>query len=84
MQKAQVLGFGVYYWISESPASPSRTCVISFMQLEDLSSEKQQSHSILDLLRTRNIRIVTVMCIILWCVSETYLKLPDKASGSGC
>lgn len=53
-------------------------------ELEDLSSEKQQSHSILDLLRTRNIRIVTVMCIILWCVSETYLKLPDKASGSGC
>ncbi|XP_022280980.1 solute carrier family 22 member 5 isoform X3 [Canis lupus familiaris] len=35
-------------------------------ELEDLSSEKQQSHSILDLLRTRNIRIVTVMCIILW------------------
>ncbi|KAM8940789.1 organic cation/carnitine transporter 2 isoform 3-T5 [Lycaon pictus] len=35
-------------------------------ELEDLSSEKQQSHSILDLLRTRNIRIVTVMSIILW------------------
>ncbi|XP_004420274.1 PREDICTED: solute carrier family 22 member 5 isoform X1 [Ceratotherium simum simum] len=35
-------------------------------ELEDLSAKKQQSHSILDLLRTRNIRIVTVMSIILW------------------
>ncbi|KAF0878607.1 S22A5 protein, partial [Crocuta crocuta] len=35
-------------------------------ELQDLSSKKQQSHSILDLLRTRNIRMVTVMSIILW------------------
>nr|XP_031528948.1 solute carrier family 22 member 5 isoform X3 [Vicugna pacos] len=35
-------------------------------ELQDLSSKKQQSHSILDLLRTRNIRIVTIMSIILW------------------
>ncbi|KAG8507824.1 Solute carrier family 22 member 5, partial [Galemys pyrenaicus] len=35
-------------------------------ELQDLSSEKPQSHSILDLLRTRNIRVVTVMSIILW------------------
>ncbi|XP_044083904.1 solute carrier family 22 member 5 isoform X1 [Neovison vison] len=35
-------------------------------ELQDLSSEKQQSHSILNLLRTRNIRMVTVMSIILW------------------
>ncbi|KAB1281357.1 Solute carrier family 22 member 5 [Camelus dromedarius] len=34
-------------------------------ELQDLSSKKQQSHSILDLLRTRNIRIVTIMSIIL-------------------
>ncbi|XP_013002202.1 organic cation/carnitine transporter 2 isoform X2 [Cavia porcellus] len=35
-------------------------------EFQDLSSKKQQSHHILDLLRTRNIRIVTIMCIILW------------------
>ncbi|XP_026932534.1 organic cation/carnitine transporter 2 isoform X3 [Acinonyx jubatus] len=35
-------------------------------ELQDLSSKKQQSHSILDLLQTRNIRMVTVMSIILW------------------
>ncbi|XP_066197782.1 organic cation/carnitine transporter 2 isoform X3 [Saccopteryx leptura] len=35
-------------------------------ELQDLSSKKQQSHSILDLLRTRNIRMVTIMSIILW------------------
>lgn len=51
-------------------------------QLQDLSSKKQQSHSILDLIRTRNIRMITVMSIILWCVSETYLGPPDAASGS--
>lgn len=55
-----------------------------FLQLQDLSSKKQQSHSILDLLRTQNIRMVTIMSIILWCVSETYLRPPDKASGSVC
>uniref|UniRef100_A0A4W2D302 Solute carrier family 22 member 5 n=1 Tax=Bos indicus x Bos taurus TaxID=30522 RepID=A0A4W2D302_BOBOX len=35
-------------------------------ELQDLSSKKQQSHSILDLIRTRNIRMITVMSIILW------------------
>nr|KAF6482070.1 solute carrier family 22 member 5 [Molossus molossus] len=35
-------------------------------ELQDLSSQEQQSHSILDLLRTRNIRTVTIMSIILW------------------
>ncbi|XP_032951791.1 solute carrier family 22 member 5 isoform X4 [Rhinolophus ferrumequinum] len=35
-------------------------------ELQDLSSQKQQSHSILDLLRSRNIRMVTIMSIILW------------------
>nr|XP_030725537.1 solute carrier family 22 member 5 isoform X2 [Globicephala melas] len=35
-------------------------------ELQDLSSKKQQSHSILDLLRTQNIRMVTIMSIILW------------------
>lgn len=46
--------------------SPSHTLVISFLQLQDLSSKKQQSHSILDLIRTRNIRMLTIMSIILW------------------
>ncbi|XP_073077180.1 organic cation/carnitine transporter 2 isoform X3 [Manis javanica] len=35
-------------------------------ELQDLSAQKQQSHSILDLLQTRNIRMVTIMSIILW------------------
>ncbi|XP_037595854.1 solute carrier family 22 member 5 isoform X2 [Cebus imitator] len=35
-------------------------------ELQDLSSKKQQSHNVLDLLRTRNIRMVTIMSIILW------------------
>nr|XP_019611637.1 PREDICTED: solute carrier family 22 member 5 [Rhinolophus sinicus] len=35
-------------------------------ELQDLRSQKQQSHSILDLLRSRNIRMVTIMSIILW------------------
>ncbi|XP_035870188.1 solute carrier family 22 member 5 isoform X2 [Phyllostomus discolor] len=35
-------------------------------ELQDLSSQKQPSHSILDLLRTRNICVVTIMSIILW------------------
>ncbi|XP_004610019.2 organic cation/carnitine transporter 2 [Sorex araneus] len=35
-------------------------------ELQDLNSCKAQSHSILDLLQTRNIRVVTIMSIILW------------------
>ncbi|KAM5300751.1 organic cation/carnitine transporter 2 isoform 2-T2 [Glossophaga mutica] len=35
-------------------------------ELQDPSSQKQQSHSILDLLRTRNIRMVTIMSVMLW------------------
>ncbi|XP_057346524.1 organic cation/carnitine transporter 2 isoform X2 [Manis pentadactyla] len=35
-------------------------------ELQDFSAQKQQSHSILDLLQTRNIRMVTIMSIILW------------------
>ncbi|KAB1281358.1 Solute carrier family 22 member 5 [Camelus dromedarius] len=44
-------------------------------ELQDLSSKKQQSHSILDLLRTRNIRIVTIMSIILWCVMRMTISV---------
>ncbi|XP_074147080.1 organic cation/carnitine transporter 2-like isoform X1 [Sminthopsis crassicaudata] len=36
------------------------------LELQDLNSRKQQSHSILDLLRTQNIRTITIMSIILW------------------
>ncbi|XP_007941928.1 solute carrier family 22 member 5 [Orycteropus afer afer] len=42
------------------------TTIFDPTELQDLSSQKQQSHSILDLLRTRNIRMVTIMSIILW------------------
>lgn len=35
-------------------------------ELQDLNASKPQSHSILDLLQTRNIRVVTIMSIILW------------------
>ncbi|XP_044520602.1 solute carrier family 22 member 5-like [Gracilinanus agilis] len=36
------------------------------MESQDLSSRKQQTHSILDLFRTPNIRTITIMSIILW------------------
>nr|XP_058134340.1 organic cation/carnitine transporter 2 isoform X3 [Dasypus novemcinctus] len=42
------------------------TTIFDPSELQDLSSEKQQSHNVLDLLRTRNIRMVTIMSIILW------------------
>ncbi|XP_054424468.1 organic cation/carnitine transporter 2 [Pteronotus mesoamericanus] len=42
------------------------TTIFEPSELQDLSSKKQHSHSILDLLRTRNIRMVTIMSIILW------------------
>uniref|UniRef100_A0A8D0GY01 Solute carrier family 22 member 5 n=1 Tax=Sphenodon punctatus TaxID=8508 RepID=A0A8D0GY01_SPHPU len=37
-------------------------------EMENLSSGKQQTHSILDLVRTRNIRSVTIMSVILWMI----------------
>lgn len=81
-QKAKMPGFRVCSGVSKSPTlSPSHT-LSCCPQLQDLSSKKQQSHSILDLVRTRNIRMITVMSIILWCVSETYPGPPDAASGS--
>ncbi|XP_037656948.1 solute carrier family 22 member 5 isoform X3 [Choloepus didactylus] len=42
------------------------TIIFNPSELQDLSSKKKQSHNILDLLRTRNIQMVTVMSIILW------------------
>nr|XP_004666577.3 solute carrier family 22 member 5 isoform X1 [Jaculus jaculus] len=35
-------------------------------ELQDLSSEKHQSHRITDLVRTPNIRMITFMSVILW------------------
>nr|XP_048293628.1 solute carrier family 22 member 21 isoform X2 [Myodes glareolus]XP_048293629.1 solute carrier family 22 member 21 isoform X2 [Myodes glareolus] len=35
-------------------------------ELQDVSSKKPHSHHIYDLIRTRNIRILTIMSIILW------------------
>ncbi|CAO2643090.1 Solute carrier family 22 member 5 [Lemmus lemmus] len=35
-------------------------------ELQDVRSKKHQSHHIYDLFRTRNIRILTIMSIILW------------------
>lgn len=75
-QKVELPGFQACHWISESPA-------FSLLQLQDLSSQKQLSHSVLDLLRTRNIRMVTIMSIILWCVSGTRPRLPHTAPGGG-
>ncbi|XP_045406703.1 solute carrier family 22 member 5 isoform X1 [Lemur catta] len=46
--------------------TPAPSTIFDPSELQDLSSKKQPSHSILDLLRTRNIRIVTIMSIILW------------------
>ncbi|XP_026635870.1 solute carrier family 22 member 5 [Microtus ochrogaster] len=37
-----------------------------FLQLQDLNTKTPQSHHIYDLIRTRNIRILTIMSIILW------------------
>uniref|UniRef100_A0A5F5Q0M3 Solute carrier family 22 member 5 n=1 Tax=Equus caballus TaxID=9796 RepID=A0A5F5Q0M3_HORSE len=48
-------------------------------ELQDLSSKKQQSHSILDLIRTRNIRMLTIMSIILWCrLLSTFWKFGSR------
>lgn len=35
-------------------------------QLQDLNSQKQQTYTILDLMKTRNILTITIMSVILW------------------
>ncbi|XP_009985033.1 PREDICTED: solute carrier family 22 member 5-like, partial [Tauraco erythrolophus] len=35
-------------------------------ELQDLNSQKQQTYTILDLMRTRNILTITIMSVILW------------------
>ncbi|KAM6475147.1 organic cation/carnitine transporter 2-like [Liasis olivaceus] len=42
--------------------------IFDLAELQDLNSQVQQSCSILDLVRTKNIRTVTIMCVILWMV----------------
>ncbi|XP_039180838.1 solute carrier family 22 member 5 isoform X1 [Crotalus tigris] len=42
--------------------------IFDLAELEDLNSQVQQSCSILDLVRTPNIRTVTIMSVILWMV----------------
>ncbi|OPJ87920.1 organic cation/carnitine transporter 2-like [Patagioenas fasciata] len=37
-------------------------------ELQDLSSQKQQTYTILDLMRTRNILTITIMSILLWMI----------------
>ncbi|XP_066471235.1 organic cation/carnitine transporter 2-like [Tiliqua scincoides] len=38
------------------------------LELQHLNSQDQQKYNILDLVRTRNIRYITIMCVILWMV----------------
>ncbi|XP_038269163.1 solute carrier family 22 member 5-like [Dermochelys coriacea] len=38
------------------------------MELQEMTSQKQQTHTILDLVRTQNIRFVTIMSVILWMI----------------
>lgn len=64
--------------MTESLTSLPSMTILSFLQLQDLNASKPQSHSILDLLQTRNIRVVTIMSIILWCVATQ----PDQAKPS--
>ncbi|XP_027283324.1 solute carrier family 22 member 5 isoform X3 [Cricetulus griseus] len=40
--------------------------IFDLNELQDLNSKKPQLHHIYDLIRTRNIRILTIMSIILW------------------
>lgn len=37
-------------------------------ELQDLSSQRQQTYTILDLMRTRNILTITIMSVILWMI----------------
>ncbi|XP_039339818.1 solute carrier family 22 member 5-like isoform X1 [Mauremys reevesii] len=36
------------------------------MELQEMTSQKHQTHTILDLVRTKNIRFVTIMSVIIW------------------
>ncbi|XP_037761910.1 solute carrier family 22 member 5 [Chelonia mydas] len=38
------------------------------MELQEMTSQKQQRHTILDLVRTQNIRFVTILSVMLWMI----------------
>ncbi|KAL8211922.1 UNVERIFIED_CONTAM: hypothetical protein K2H54_027611 [Gekko kuhli] len=42
--------------------------IFDSIELQDLNSQNQQSYSVLDLVRTQNIRSITIMSVILWMV----------------
>ncbi|XP_028573821.2 organic cation/carnitine transporter 2 isoform X1 [Podarcis muralis] len=42
--------------------------IFDLIELQDVNSQDQRSYSILDLVRTQNIRSITIMCVILWMV----------------
>ncbi|XP_015264757.1 PREDICTED: solute carrier family 22 member 5 [Gekko japonicus] len=42
--------------------------IFDSIELQDLNSQNQQSYNVLDLVRTRNIRSITIMSVILWMV----------------
>ncbi|KAF6082976.1 solute carrier family 22 member 5 [Phyllostomus discolor] len=54
------------WWAAKINGIVAPSIIFEPSELQDLSSQKQPSHSILDLLRTRNICVVTIMSIILW------------------
>uniref|UniRef100_A0A8C0H406 Solute carrier family 22 member 5 n=1 Tax=Chelonoidis abingdonii TaxID=106734 RepID=A0A8C0H406_CHEAB len=41
---------------------------VIFDPMEEMTSQKQQTHTILDLVRTKNIRFVTIMSVIIWMI----------------
>uniref|UniRef100_A0A452HY47 Major facilitator superfamily (MFS) profile domain-containing protein n=1 Tax=Gopherus agassizii TaxID=38772 RepID=A0A452HY47_9SAUR len=41
---------------------------VIFDPMEELTSQKQETHTILDLVRTKNIRFVTIMSVIIWMI----------------
>ncbi|XP_032995949.1 solute carrier family 22 member 5 [Lacerta agilis] len=42
--------------------------IFDLIELQDVNSQDQRSYSILDLVRTQNIRCITIMSVILWMV----------------
>ncbi|XP_053232734.1 organic cation/carnitine transporter 2-like isoform X2 [Podarcis raffonei] len=42
--------------------------IFDLIELQDVNSQDHRSYSILDLVRTQNIRSITIMCVILWMV----------------
>ncbi|XP_050818662.1 solute carrier family 22 member 5-like [Gopherus flavomarginatus] len=41
---------------------------VIFDPMEEMTSQKQETHNILDLVRTKNIRFVTIMSVIIWMI----------------